>query len=360
MKHLSGVNLGGFFSQVKDDIFTDAHLDTFITDKDIKQIRDWGFNSLRLPVDNFFFETAPFKYDESRLKRIDTVISWAEKNGLDVILDLHKAPGHSFAFKERESNNIWDKSSESNKRFLHIWDMFSKRYAQRPNMLLELMNEPVAPEASQWNAICDDAIAVIRKNDKNHPIIVESNLWGMCRQFENLKKFDDNNIIYSFHFYEPILITHQFAPWVSFVIYDIYKKAVKYPGRPEGIGNAIKLTEEKDNQFSELLRGQDRMWDINELEKAMQPVFDFQKKYDVPVYCGEFGVVVLAEPETRKNWLNDFITLMKKHKVSYSYWSYKNMDFGIVDYTQQYKDNPNYDAQRLDKNTLKALQNGIL
>jgi len=36
------------------------------------------------------------------------------------------------------------------------------------------------------------------------------------------------------------------------------------------------------------------------------------------------------------------------------------MDFGIVDYTQQYKDNPNYDAQRLDKNTLKALQNGIL
>ena len=70
--------------------------------------------------------------------------------------------------------------------------------------------------------------------------------------------------------------------------------------------------------------------------------------------------MVLAEPETRKNWLNDFITLMKKHKVSYSYWSYKNMDFGIVDYTQQYKDNPNYDAQRLDKNTLKALQNGIL
>ena len=43
MKHLSGVNLGGFFSQVKDDIFTDAHLDTFITEKDIKQIRDWGF-----------------------------------------------------------------------------------------------------------------------------------------------------------------------------------------------------------------------------------------------------------------------------------------------------------------------------
>jgi hypothetical protein len=51
---------------------------------------------------------------------------------------------------------------------------------------------------------------------------------------------------------------------------------------------------------------------------------------------------------------------MKKQKISYSYWSYKNMDFGVIDHTELYKDNPNYDNGRLDGNTLKALQNGIL
>lgn len=128
MKHLSGVNLGGFYSQVKNDTFSDEHLDTFVTEKDIKQIKAWGFNSVRLPVDHFFFEIAPYKYDESRLARIDKTINMCDKNGLTVILDLHKAPGHSFAFKERDKNDIWSRETESHKRFTAIWKMFAERY----------------------------------------------------------------------------------------------------------------------------------------------------------------------------------------------------------------------------------------
>ncbi|HDQ26092.1 MAG TPA: glycoside hydrolase family 5 protein [bacterium] len=357
--NLTGMNFGGFYSQVKDDVFEDAHLDAFITEKDIRQVKEWGFNSVRLPVDSFFFETAPFKYDEERLKRMDRTIRDCAKNALTVVLDLHKAPGHSFAFKEREKNDIWKKDSENRRRFLDIWDMLSKRYKNEENLIYEILNEPVAQDPEDWNSLAEDAIAAIRANDGKTAVIVESNLWGMCAQFKNLKKFDDNNIIYSFHFYEPILITHQFAPWVSFVIYDIYKQAVDYPGRPANIAEAYEKVKEKDNRFSELLKGQDKHWDINELEKAIAPVLEFKEKYNVPVYCGEFGCVVLAAPETRKRWTSDLISLFKKHSISFSYWSYKNMDFGIVDYTQQYKENPNYPPDRLDRNILQALQDGI-
>jgi len=356
---LTGVNLGGFLSQVKDNIFDETHINSFITEKDLITIKKWGFNCIRLPVDYIFFEIEPYKYDEKRLKKIDEMVKLSQKHNLNIILDLHKTSGHSFALKERDNNDIWDEKSENRKRFLAIWSMFSKRYKNFSNMIYEILNEPVAPDYESWNKLCDEAIEVIRQNDKEHNIIIESNMWGRPVCFEGLKKFNDEKIIYSFHFYEPIVVTHQMAYWTPFVVFDIYRKYVKYPGRPQDIAGAKEKLQQKDKKFAGFLDGQDKEWNINELEKLIKPVFDFRDKYNVPVFCGEFGCIVTADPQTRKNWTNDLMFIFKKHQISWTYWSYKNMDFGIVDYTETYKDNPNYSKDRLDINILEALKNGI-
>jgi aryl-phospho-beta-D-glucosidase BglC (GH1 family) len=356
---LTGLNLGGFFSQVKDNIFDDNHINTFITEKDIALINNWGFNCVRLPVDYNFFEIAPYKYDEMRLKKIDEFLNISKKYNLQVILDLHKTSGHSFALKERDENDIWDKNSENRKRFISIWDMFSKRYKNYHNIIYEILNEPIAPDYNAWNDLSDEAINIIRKNDKNHYIIIESNMWGRPVCFEGLKKFSDEKIIYSFHFYEPIVVTHQMAYWTPFVVYNIYRKYVKYPGRPDNITDAKEKLQKKDEKFAAFLDGQDRDWNITELEKLLKPVFDFRDKYNVPIFCGEFGCIVVADPKTRKNWTSDIITIFKKHNISWTYWSYKNMDFGIVDLTEIYKNNPNYSKDRIDYNILESLKNGI-
>lgn len=356
---LIGLNLGGFFSQVKDNIFDETHINSFITEKDLLTIKNWGFNCIRLPVDYNFFEIKSYQYDENRLKKIDKMINLSEKYNLNLILDLHKTAGHSFALKERDKNDIWDKKSENRKRFLSIWDMFSKRYKNYGNVIYEILNEPIAPDYGSWNELCDEAINTIRKNDNFHHIVIESNMWGRPNCFEGLKKFDDEKIIYSFHFYEPIVVTHQMAYWTPFVVYDIYRKYVRYPGRPENIENAKEKLERKDEKFAAFLDGQDKDWNIMELEKLLTPVFDFREKYDVPVFCGEFGCIVVADPQTRKNWTSDMMLIFKKHGISWTYWSYKNMDFGIIDLTENYKSNPNYSTERVDSNILEVLKNGI-
>lgn len=356
---LSGLNLGGFYSQVVNDVFIDEHLDTFITSEDLKRIKGWGFNCVRLPVDNFFFETEAFKYDESRLKRIDKTIQEAEKNGLTLILDLHKSAGHSFDFRERFNNNIWDEKAENRKRFLAVWEMFAGRYKNYEKVIFELLNEPVAPEPEQVNALYDSAIDAIRSRDKHHSIMLESNLWGACHMFDHLKKFDDSNIIYSFHFYEPVIVTHQLAPWMSYVMHNIYKKKVSYPGRPEGLSEILPEVRRKDDRMAEMLENNDKNWDKQGLEKLIEPVIKFREKHKVPVLCGEFGILVLADPETRRNWLTDLMQILKKNGISFTYWSYKNMDFGVVDHTEQYRNNPNYNSERVDTATLKALQDAI-
>lgn len=357
--YLAGLNLGGFFSQVKDDIFTDNHLDNFIKEADFEQIKKWGFNSVRLPIDYFFFEREPFKYDESRLKRIDNVIAVTGKYGLKTVIDLHKSAGHSFDFREKSGNDIWDKKSENRKRFLAVWNMLSRRYSDHEKVIYELLNEPVAPDAEDVNELYEEAVDIIRKNDKEHCIMIESNLWGTCRQFPFLKKLNDDKIIYSFHFYEPVIVTHQLAPWMAYMIFDIYKKTVPYPGRPEGISAVLSKIREKDDKLAEMLENNDKYWDGTELEKLLQPVLNFKNKYNVPIYCGEFGIIVLADPASRKNWMRDFMGILKKHSISFGYWSYKNMDFGVVDHTEEYRNNPNYGADRVDHNILNALISGI-
>jgi endoglucanase len=46
---LKGVNGGGWLSQAKS--FNKGHLDSFITEKDIIKIKDWGMNAIRVPFD---------------------------------------------------------------------------------------------------------------------------------------------------------------------------------------------------------------------------------------------------------------------------------------------------------------------
>ncbi|HDT15169.1 MAG TPA: glycoside hydrolase family 5 protein [Firmicutes bacterium] len=361
--YLAGVNIGGHFSQIEANtqVIKDP-FDNFITEEDIRKIKEWGFNCVRFPVDYSFFTLEDGSFDEERMKKTDRIIDFCSDAGLYVIFDLHKAPGHSFAFKERDENDIWDKKSANRKKFIDIWDMLSKRYKNRDKILYEILNEPVAPEDNMWYELADEAIAAIRENDTEHFIVVESNLWGQSSRFVNMKKYDDEKILYSFHFYDPIVVTHQMAEWTSFYKYDIYRKKTFYPGRPEGLDDSVRAKVEKlDNHFATWLDGQDKEWNIDELEKVMKPVLDFKNRHNVPVLCGEFGCVAHGDPQTRINWTRDFMALCAKHGISFTYWNYKNLDFGIYDFTEKYADNPNYqNDERLDKGVLGELQNGIL
>ena len=86
----------------------------------------------------------------------------------------------------------------------------------------------------------------------------------------------------------------------------------------------------------------------------------FKQKYDVPILCGGFGCIASADPQVRTNWTHYVVSLFKQHGISYTYWNYKNLDFGLSHFTQKNAGNPNYaNAERLDEGVLAALQAGL-
>lgn len=67
------------------------------------------------------------------------------------------------------------------------------------------------------------------------------------------------------------------------------------------------------------------------MEHDMQTAVDFMNSTGETVYCGEYGVIEEAPMQSRINWHRDFIDITKKHRIGRACWSYKLMNFSLVD-----------------------------
>ena len=55
------------------------------------------------------------------------------------------------------------------------------------------------------------------------------------------------------------------------------------------------------------------------------------EKQNVPLYCGEYGVIHNAAPEHNLAWKKDMFDVFERHNIGRAVWNYKRMGFGIVD-----------------------------
>jgi aryl-phospho-beta-D-glucosidase BglC (GH1 family) len=327
-----GVNLGGWISQYQE--FDRRHFDTFITKNDIRKIADWGFDHVRLPIDYPIFEddANPGEYLESGFAYLDRCLSWCQDHGLRVIFDIHKAPGYSFTntleAEMTEVNTLFTEPSMQ-QRFVNIWGALTRRYKDQAEDILafELLNEMVLPESDPWNKLSQQIIKHIREIDKQRLIIVGGINYNAVDELANIRLMPDSNLLYTFHFYEPMVVTHQKAPWV--IEMEQFNQTTSYPGEAPGLTNFIKTRH--PNQIPRYEKSFDHRLDRQFLVERLKPTEQFLKQNDETLYCGEFGVIDLAPMQTRINWTRDFIDILNMNKIGYAYWSYKQMDFGLVD-----------------------------
>jgi len=353
MQKLRGLNLGGWFSQVdcieeKDPSTfpgTLAHIKSFLGVEDFQRIKQWGFNHVRLPVDYFnVFSKEGLKADEAVLALLDQAVSEIRKEGLQVILDLHKCPGHDFHEGTKYAQAFFSDASvrEDAKR---VWAQLAERYGQDEKVLLEILNEPVAPDNTTWNRVKDEMAAHIRKYASKATIVVGSNLWNNANTFAELTPVEDDRVLYSFHYYQPLLFTHQLAPWVDLPELQVQRP---YPGNyevPRDVPSKLPL--------------EVGVWNMDRMRKSLEQVCDFRAKYDLPVACNEFGVYAGgAQREHHLAWMKDFLEILDEHDIGYSYWNYKNLDFGVISEGEAlFADAPQYaNAERADQELIALLK----
>jgi aryl-phospho-beta-D-glucosidase BglC (GH1 family) len=343
----TGFNLGGWLSQSPR---TEDHIQSFIKKEDFKTIASWGFNSIRLPVDGqwLFEKEGHGALSKKNLAFLKKVLGWAAEAGLLTILDLHQVPWHSFGKPELE--NLW-KNEEDLNSFCRVWAELAHGLKRvKAPVWFDVLNEPTARQSEDWNHVASRIYRILRMEDPKRVLMIESAFWGSVLKLKDLAEaVQGPNLVYSFHFYLPMLVTHQKAPW--WMDGKPYREEVLYPGP---IPKAQEyLAGELPPLTREVLEFEGkRNWNKETLRELLKPVVELSKEGNW-LYCGEFGVYEKAPRMTRLNWMRDVASLFSELKVGWAYWNYKWLDFGLWPKTGDNGTGP------LDTEMLDILKAGI-
>ena len=249
--------------------FWKTYRDNYITQADIRFIKQSGFNSVRIPFNYRLFVTdgtVP-RLDGPGYELLDRVVSWCRSEGLYVILDMHAAPGG------QTGDNIDDsfaypflfESAESQELTVNLWGKIATRYRNEPAVIgYDLLNEPIAHyfDTASLNPKLEPLyrriVSGIREVDRNHIIFLGGAQWD-----SNFKVFGspfDPKLAYTFHKY-----------WMT----------------------------------------------VN--QDAIQEYLTFRDRYNVPVWMGESG-------ENTDEWIESFRKLLEAKNIGWCFWPYKKLD----------------------------------
>ncbi len=174
---------------------------TYATQEDIQFLDSLGVTAIRLGFHWRYFDT------DMGYNLIDEYLDWCEQAGIYVILDMHVVPPEDDILEGK----MWDDPA-AQQRFLDLWTAIASRYKGRAIIAgYDLYNEPAPPEAAQWWDLARRAVIAIRAVDANHILFVENPL----NEDGSFQLLADPNIVYSFHLYQPFIVSHAGANWVS-------------------------------------------------------------------------------------------------------------------------------------------------
>ncbi len=281
------INLGGVFEVGRGEQWgPDFQLD------DVDSIAAAGFTAIRIPArwSDWSGATAPYAIEDEFFDRLDPVIDRAVELDLAVVVDVH----HFDALNDDPAANRL--------RFLAIWRQISAHYVDQPaSVIFEILNEPNGElVGDDWTRLVADAVRVIRVANPGRTIIVGPALWYRVLDLPELTLPDDDNLIASFHYYEPFVFTHQGAGFIE--------GAEAWLGTPWG-------TDEDRAVIADQFAG----------------AAAWANEQDRPMFLGEFGVLSEASREDRLEWLRFVRTVAESNDFSWGYWDWATVDFGAFD-----------------------------
>lgn len=316
-----GTNIAHWLSQSR---ARGVEREQFLSKADIVAIAEMGFDHVRLPIDEEQMWDEKGNRHDDAFQLMTNCIDWCAESKLRVIVDLHILRSHHF---NAEVKPLWTDPLEQEK-FYNLWLDLSKALNKYPNSMVayELMNEAVTDDPEQWNNLVATAVTTIRAVEPARTIVIGSNKWQQVQTFDVLKvPANDPNILLSFHFYEPFLLTHWHASWTD---QKNYTGSVHYPDTILTQSEFDALPEEM-KQTGERWVGKvfNKAWILEQWQKPIQKA----KELDLPLYCGEFGIITGPPKDDMMRWYQDMIDLFEENGIGYANWNYKSGSFGLIE-----------------------------
>ena len=324
-----GTNVSHWLSQNNEDRGEARRL--HIQEDDFARLDSLGFDFVRLPIDEVqFWDEEGNKLPEA-WELMTNAINWAEKHHLRTIVDLHIIRSHYFnAVNEGGGNaNTLFTSEKAQQDLINMWYQLSdvlKGYSV-DSVAYEFMNEPVAEDHEQWNQLIAKVHKALREREPQRTLVIGSNMWQSYGTIKYLKvPENDKNIILSFHYYNPMILTNYGAWWTPI---GKYTGKVNYPGvlvskeDYDAASDSVKAVID-ENKFTT------EEWNIDRIRADFKDAIEAAKKYNLQLFCGEWGVYEPVDRELAYKWTKDMLTVFDEFNIAWTTWCY-DADFGFWD-----------------------------
>lgn len=319
------------------------------TGDDFRWMSDWGFDFVRLPMAYpryLSFDRSKditnddmYRFDSQVIDEIDNLVALANKHGLHVSLNLHRAPGYCINAGFKEPFNLW-KDKEAQEAFFFHWGMWAERFKNiSPEKIsFDLLNEPSFKEdmndqfsksgpvpGELYRMIALGASKAIRSSCPKHIIVADGNSGGNSI----IPELFDLNMGQSCRGYYPHYISHYQASWV-------WKDPSKaptpvWPGTIEG-----------------------KYYGREQLEEYYKPWTGLIEK-GIGVHCGECGCWRNTPHQIFLSWFEDVIDILTKNGIGYALWNFRG-DFGIMDSGRADVNYTDWYGHKLDSKLLELLK----
>lgn len=312
----------------------------------VEQLTQVGFDTVRLPVSLQPLLAEPDLLD-LHFRDIDAGINELLSGGLDVVVDLHVVPG----------GNSWNQSaiteSAEGSAFAAYRDVVDKmaRFLSKfdpHRVALELFNEPpcAAPNRTDWPILQKRLFDAARRAAPKLPLVVTGACWGSASALTQLRASDyDDNTLFTFHFYEPHIFTHQGTSNKS----DSASYVSRLPYPPEASRRDEFIAEFNSRiQTERSLPAADKSRIADHGRKYLNLYFSEKSSKDTMktllagvvswarqnqvsmkrIWVGEFGVTRDAfgqtgtAPADRQRWLKDARETFEELGIGWAVWNY--------------------------------------
>ena len=318
-----GVNIAHWLSQ---SFVRGEARAAYFTEADVRQIAEWGFDHVRIPIDEVQMFHEDGTKDEEAFQLLHNALDLCGKYDLRAVVDLHILRSHNFNAQDKPL--FYERAAQE--AFYECWRQISGELKDYPVDMVayELMNEPVADDPEDWNKIVGECYSAVRELEEKRVIVIGSNMWQSFNTASQLAlPEDDPNIILSFHYYNPMLLSHYQASWMDL---REYTGPVTYPGdvvTPE----EFESLSDRNMELAKPYAGQ--QYGKNRFAAEFGEVVAVAKKYGIPVYCGEYGCLsVESNAESRYRWLTDMNDVFDSLSIARAVWCYREgpVGFGIL------------------------------
>jgi endoglucanase len=286
---------------------------------DFENIQSLGADVIRLPINlhAMTITDAPdYQLHPVFLFFLDQAVDWAEELGLYLILD-----NHTFDPSVDTPTNI-------GLTLIPVWQQMAEHFKERSELILyEVLNEPHGIDDAIWNAIQQQVVNAIREIDTVHTIVIGPAGWNGYHNLNAMPEYADTNLIYTYHFYDPFIFTHQGASWTTPSLEPLAGVPFPYnaesmPPVPEELAGTW-----VENEINNYPNYGNMEWVTEKLNVALT----FSQERNVPVFCGEWGVYIPnSDPADRVEWYRQLSSWFEDHAIAWTSWDYHG-GFGLFE-----------------------------